>query len=42
MNVSPVDRYNLKTGDEEHKYVIQKGEQTAVLNFIENQDITLP
>lgn len=27
------DRYNLKTGDEEHKYVIQKGEQTAVLNF---------
>lgn len=27
------DRYNLKMGDEKHKYVIQKGEQTAVLNF---------
>ena len=36
------DRYNLKTGDEEHKYVIQKGEQTAVLNFYREQDITLP
>ncbi len=27
------NRYNLRTGDEEHKYVIQKGEQTAMLNF---------
>lgn len=27
------NRYNLRTGDEEHRYYIQKGEQTAVLNF---------
>lgn len=26
-------RYEVKTGDEAHKYYIQKGEQTAVLNF---------
>ncbi len=26
-------RYELRTGDESHKYYIQKGEQTAVLNF---------
>lgn len=27
------NRYNLRTGDEEHRYYIQKGEKTAVLNF---------
>ena len=27
------NRYSLRTGDEEHRYYIQKGEQTAVLNF---------
>ena len=26
-------RYNLRVGDEQHKYYIQEGEQTAVLNF---------
>jgi hypothetical protein len=26
-------RYNLREGDEDHKYYIQKGEKTAVLNF---------
>ena len=26
-------RYNIKTGDEDHKYYIQEGEKTAVLNF---------
>lgn len=27
------NRYSLRTGDEENRYYIQKGEQTAVLNF---------
>lgn len=27
------NRYNLRTGDEEHRYYIQKGEWTAALNF---------
>ncbi len=27
------ERYSLRTGDESHKYYIQQGEQTAVLNF---------
>ncbi|MEA4917687.1 RagB/SusD family nutrient uptake outer membrane protein [Proteiniphilum sp.] len=27
------NRFNLRIGDEEHRYYIQKGEQTAVLNF---------
>lgn len=27
------NRYNLRTGDKEHRYYIQEGEQTAVLNF---------
>lgn len=27
------NRYALRTGDEEHRYYIQKGEQTAALNF---------
>lgn len=27
------NRYDLRTGDEDHRYYIQKGEQTAVLNF---------
>ena len=26
-------RYSLRTGDKEHRYYIQEGEQTAVLNF---------
>ena len=26
-------RFNVRTGDEEHKYYIQKGEQTAAMNF---------
>ncbi|WP_106832155.1 RagB/SusD family nutrient uptake outer membrane protein [Parabacteroides pacaensis] len=26
-------RFDLRTGDEEHKYYIQKGEQTAAMNF---------
>lgn len=28
-----VGRFNVRTGDEEHKYYIQKGEQTAAMNF---------
>lgn len=27
------NRYNIKTGDESHKYYIKKGEQTSILNF---------
>ena len=27
------NRYNLRTGDDEHKYYIQEGERTAALNF---------
>lgn len=27
------NRYNIRVGDEEHKYYIQEGEQTAALNF---------
>lgn len=27
------NRYNLRTGDKEHRYYIQEGAQTAVLNF---------
>lgn len=27
------NRYKIRTGDEEHRYYIQEGEQTAVLNF---------
>lgn len=28
-----INRYNLRTGDTEHRYYIQEGEQTAALNF---------
>lgn len=27
------NRFNVRTGDEDHKYYIQKGEQTAAMNF---------
>lgn len=27
------NRFNIRTGDEEHKYYIKKGEQTAAMNF---------
>lgn len=32
-NYDYANRYNLRTGDAEHKYYIQEGEQTAALNF---------
>ena len=32
-NYDYAKRFNLRTGDEEHKYYIQEGEQTAAMNF---------
>lgn len=33
MDYDYLNRFSIRTGDEEHKYYIQKGQQTAAMNF---------